>query len=77
MESSYRYPSAGRFARRNKNCKPKGCLRTRDYASEKPTLTAGHGGLVVEPGVCAIAFAHVKRVGSEVNVAPQHTENAT
>jgi len=69
--------SAGRFARRNKNGNPKGRLRTRDYASEKPALTDGHGGLVDGVGVSAIAFAHVKRLGSEGNVASQHTENAT
>jgi len=77
VESSNRCQSAGQFAQRNKNGKPKGPLRACDYASEKPALTDGHGGWVVEPGVSAIAFAHVKRAGSEANVAPQHTENAT
>ncbi|GAA0607738.1 hypothetical protein TH4_05340 [Thalassospira tepidiphila MCCC 1A03514] len=77
VESSYLCQSAGRFARRNKNGNPKGHLCTRDYVPEKPTLTDGHGDWVVGVGVSAIAFAHVKRAGSEANVAPQHTENAT
>ncbi|KZD02264.1 hypothetical protein TH47_04565 [Thalassospira sp. MCCC 1A02803] len=77
MESSYLCQSAGRFARRNKNGKPRGPLRACDYASEKPALTDGHGGWVIGAVVSAIAFAHMKRAGPEVNVAPQHTENAT